>query len=184
MLFYNVVWGFQAFDYAQLPHWSHCSILIGWSLDFGPFQRAAAVLRINVGLTFESRIQFVVNSITARCPSPVASNQTITPAPVGLWADMLCLFFSTYVIVCPKDIVSGVLQSVSPLKPQLCCQVLFRERRGFLLVTLPNKLVQCFYNYAWTLVFNMLTEADCLTLGWMCSDRRLWYCVKTHLNWR
>lgn len=102
---------------------------------------------------------FMADSMTARCPGPLARKQTqiIIPLPLWLIVDIRC--FCRYVVlvfpkcgavhygrtsplllICPKDILPEVLSFVQMQlwKPKPCCHCLFRVKRLFP-GSLPNK---------------------------------------------
>ena len=107
------------------------------------------------GLTFDFRTlcyteELVVDSLTARCPGPVAAEQTkmISPPPACLTVGMRYVFgvLRTWCCVSWSNI-REVFFHMQLCKPKLCCSI-------------PNKpyLISLFIIVlSWTLTFNMLT---------------------------
>ena len=106
------------------------------------------------GLTFDSRIlwypeEFMVDSMTARCPGPVAAEQAqmISPPPPCLTVGMRCLcwyaafgFLQTCCCALWPNISTLVwsvqrtlFQKSSEITNLSCAAMFFLERRGFLL---------------------------------------------------
>lgn len=86
-------------------------------------------------VSFDSRIlEFMVNSITARCPGPVAAKQIpiITRGQHArqlasdICADVLC---SVFAVVAKHLYSSRLVVQIQPCKPKQCCHLRFREQR-------------------------------------------------------